>query len=106
MVTRALIPCSAIHRMVLSVVETASGTVNRQPSEARTTLGLNGSVVGSATITASTPAASAVRSMVPRLPGFSIPSITSRSGSGRSLIRSRPVSNWGATAKSPSGRSR
>ena len=50
------------------------------PSDARIAFGLNRSVRGSAAITASAPAPSAVRSTAPRLPGFSTPSTTTTSG--------------------------
>src|SRR5690349_23826215 len=46
------------------------------PREARTALGLKGSVRGSARMTASTPAPSALRSTAPRFPGFSTASRT------------------------------
>ncbi len=46
-----------------------TGTRNRAPAEARTTFGLVTSTVSGASTTASAPAASAVRSTVPRLPG-------------------------------------
>ena len=60
----------------------ATGTANTVPSEARIAFGLNRSVRGSATTTASAPAASAERRTAPRLPGFSTPSSTTTSGSG------------------------
>src|ERR1700734_3824180 len=46
-----------------------TGTLNRDPAVARTVFGLVGSTVPSQHTTASTPAASAVRITVPRLPG-------------------------------------
>ena len=72
-----------------SVGACATGTANSVPLLARTTLGLAQSVTGDAATTASTPAASAVRSIAPRLPGFSMPSTTStRAGAGRSSASS------------------
>ena len=58
----------------------ATGTENTVPLLARTRLGLPQSVTGSAAMTASAPAASAVRSIAPRLPGFSTPWHSSTSG--------------------------
>ena len=85
----------------------ATGTENTVPLEARTTFGLPQSVTGSAAITASTPAASAVRRMAPRLPGFSRCSATTYSpgpsGCGRSASATPGV---GTTARKPSGPSR
>ena len=63
----------------------ATGTVNTVPLLARTTLGLPQSVAGSAATTAVAPAASALRSTEPRLPGFSSPSTTTTSGSAGSV---------------------
>src|SRR5664280_1200792 len=51
----------------------ATGTEKTVPLLARTRLGLLQSVTGSTATTASTPAASAVRNIAPRLPGFSTP---------------------------------
>ena len=100
-------PRSASQRRVSSAPACAAGTVNSVPTLARTTLGLNRSVTGSQTISAAAPTASAVRSRVPRLPGFSIAVATTYSGSagaaGRPSIRQSGV---GATASNPSGRSR
>jgi len=52
----------------------------QHPRRGADDIGLKRSVTGSHTITACTPAASAPRSRVPRLPGFSIASTTSRNG--------------------------
>ncbi len=68
--------CSRTHASTSAVVALATGTANSVPLLARTTLGLPQSVTGSAATTASTPAASAVRSIAPRLPGFSTPWLT------------------------------
>ena len=59
-------------------------TVKIPPMLERIRLGLYMSVSGSQTITASTPAASALLRIAPRLPGFSTDSRTTTSGfSGR-----------------------
>ena len=97
---------SLSHACTAVLSATTSGTENSTPVEARTTLGLKISVTGSQTMTASHPAASALRRMVPRLPGFSIASTTSRNGAAGSVSSSRLRRHWGATASSPSGRSR
>ena len=76
------------------------------PSEARIAFGLNRSVRGSATITASAPAASADRSTAPRLPGFST-ALERRRRAGPAGGRSA-ASDWSGiatTATSPSARS-
>src|SRR5674476_1455547 len=70
------------HVNVSSVLSEATGTENTVPLLARTRLGFPQSVTGSAATTASTPAASAVRSIAPRLPGFSTPWQISTSGVG------------------------
>ena len=69
--------------MTSSAAAAAIGTANTVPLLARTTFGLPQSATGEAAITASTPAASAVRSMAPRLPGFSTASQTSTTGGCR-----------------------
>ena len=84
----------------------ATGTEKTVPLLARTTFGLPQSVAGSAAITAATPAASAVRRIAPRLPGFSTPSQTKTSGPAPGSSRSRPVGIAGTTASQPSGDSR
>src|SRR5689334_7841572 len=56
------------------------GTVNTAPLLARTTLGFHKSTRGSQTSKASTCAASAVRKIAPKLPGFSTASATITSG--------------------------
>ena len=88
------------------VVAVATGTAKTVPLLARTTFGLPQSVTGSAATTAVTPAASAVRSMAPRLPGFSTRWATrSRASSSTSSVdRARPTA--GTTPSSPSGPSR
>ena len=78
-------PASRSQASVSPSVALATGTENTVPLDPRTTLGLPQSVTGSTAMTASTPAASAVRSMAPRLPGFSRPSQTSSSGAGGQL---------------------
>ena len=58
---------------------------NSAPADARTTLGLNGSTEPAVSTTPSTPAASAERRIVPRLPGSAIRSATTtRSAAARS----------------------
>ena len=61
---------------------------------------------GSAAITAVAPAASAVRSIAPRLPGFSTPSQISTRGSVPGSSAARLVRTAGSTASQPSGDSR
>ena len=56
-------------RVAVVVPPSMTGTWNNDPAVDRTVLGLVGSTVPSQQITASTPAASAVRITVPRLPG-------------------------------------
>ena len=70
-----------------------TGTAKTVPLLARTTFGLPQSVTGSAATTAVTPAASAVRSMAPRLPGFSTRWATRSRGSSptSSVDRARPT---------------
>ena len=60
----------------VSLVSTI-GSVNTAPVDARIALGFHGSKFGPATSSASAPAASAVRAIAPRLPGFSMPTATS-----------------------------
>ena len=59
----------------------------RCPALARITFGLDRSVRGEAAITASAPAPSALRRTAPTLPGFSTPSMTTRSGVRRESRR-------------------
>lgn len=92
--------------MTSSVAAIATGTENKTPVDERTTFGLNKSVTGSQMITACTPAASALRRMVPRFPGFSIASITSKNGSSVNRRSVGLLCHWSATASNPSGRSR
>ena len=98
---------SASHRWAVDASVIASGTENTVPRLARIAFGFHGSVVGSATMTASTPAPSAERMTAPRLPGFSNASSTATSGSGgsRDPTASNDVSGVLATASSPSLRS-
>jgi hypothetical protein len=78
-----------------------NGTLKMVPILARIALGLNKSVLGSAMMTASTPAASAVRMMAPKLPGFATVSKTIISGFFFGL-KSFSLAYFGiATAKSP-----
>ena len=72
--------CDSKKEQISSEVPTAIVFVNRQPTLDRTILGLNRSVLGLAIKTASKQAASAVRSMAPIFPGFSIPSNTNTNG--------------------------
>ena len=73
---------------------------------ARTTLGLLMSVRSSQTMTASTPAASAERKMVPRFPGFSTDSATTKNGAVDLRRKSAIVERiCGPSASRPSGRS-
>src|SRR6516164_4766573 len=78
---------SAVQASTSAVGAEATGTEKTVPLLARTTFGFPQSVTGSAAITAATPAASAVRRIAPRLPGFSTPSQISTSGLG-------PGSSW------------
>src|SRR5574344_2421141 len=66
--------------MASAELHVTQGTVTIAPMEARMRLGLNRSVAGSQMMTASAPAASALRSTAPRLPGFSTLSRTAMSG--------------------------
>ena len=59
------------------------GSVKTAPVDARIAFGFHGSASPSATRSASAPAASAVRAIAPRLPGFSIPTATTSSGASR-----------------------
>src|SRR5262249_14308583 len=96
----------AIHASTSAEVAEATGTEKTVPLLARTTFGLPQSVTGSAAITAAAPAASAVRRIAPRLPGFSTLSQTSTSGRGPGSSRLRPAGTAGTTASQPSGDSR
>ena len=85
----------------LAVGAAATGTAKTVALLARMTLGLPQSATGDAAITASTPTASAVRSIAPRLPGFSIASHTSTNGlapSAMSLERPGGVGDDGKPA--------
>ena len=105
-VATSRMPLSRNHSSTSRVVAVATGTENTVPLLARTTLGLPQSVTGSAATTAATPAASAVRSMAPRLPGFSMPSQTRTSGSGGRSRSASATPATGTTARNPSGPSR
>ena len=84
----------------------ATGTAKIVPSDARIAFGLNRSVRGSAAMTASAPAPSALRSTAPRLPGFSTPSTTTTSGSaGSATGRRARCPGCATTATTPSARS-
>ena len=86
------------------------GTVNKVPVLALTTLGLKTSVHLSQTIKPSNPTASEERNMVPRLPGFSIASATTKKGFFLFLIFKASSCKVSfcclAIARRPSGRSR
>ena len=84
----------------------ATGTEKTVALLARMTLGLPQSATADAAMTASTPAASAVRTMAPRLPGFSIASQTSTSGLALSGMSSSGRSGLATTASQPSDDSR
>ena len=73
-------PCRCSHSRAGAESVVTRGTEKIAPRLARMTLGLYSSTKGSHTITASTPAASAVRSIAPRLPGFSTVSNTRSKG--------------------------
>ena len=64
------------------------------------------SVTGSAATTASAPAASAVRSMAPRLPGFSTAWQSTVSACGPTASSTQVRTTEGTTAMKPSGPSR
>ena len=98
-------PWSASHACAVAASVTARGTENTVPKLARMALGFHGSLSGSATITASTPAPSAERTSAPRLPGFSTASTTATSGSSGSVSASSDTSGWTPTASNPSERS-
>ncbi len=99
-------PRSSSQANTSSVVAEATGTEKTVPLLARTTFGFAQSVTGSAAITAATPAASAVRRIAPRLPGFSTPSQISTSGQAPGSSAARLVRTAGSTASQPSGDSR
>ena len=98
--------CSSSQANTSAVPAEATGTENTVPLLARTTLGFAQSVTGSAAITAVTPAASAVRRIAPRLPGFSTPSQISTSGLAPGRSAARLADTAGSTASQPSGDSR
>ena len=74
------------------------------PRLARIALGLKGSVRGSASTTASNPAASALRSTAPTLPGFSTSSKMAISGFSGSFSAASVGRGISATASTPSER--
>ena len=76
-------PCPRRNVTASAVVETARGRLKTVPRLARMTLAFQTSTTGSATMMPSAPAPSAERRMAPRLPGFSMPSMTTTSGSLR-----------------------
>ena len=98
--------CFSSQANTSAVLAEATGTENTVPLLARTTFGFAQSVTGSAAITAVTPAASAVRRIAPRLPGFSTPSQISTSGLVPGSSVARLVRTAGSTASQPSGDSR
>ena len=85
---------------------TTTRTSKNDPCEARITLGLKISETGSVTMSASAPAALAVRMRVPRLPGFSMCSIIRIKGQGLSGMLWRRFSHMEQTPRRPSGFSR
>jgi hypothetical protein len=105
-VTTTRTPRSRSQGSTAEVGAEATGTANTVPLLARTTLGLPKSVTGAALTSAATPAASAVRSIAPRLPGFSIASATRTSGSGPRSRSASAAPGVGTTATHPSGDSR
>src|SRR5665647_2975414 len=94
------------HANVSAVLADATGTENTVPLLARTRLGFPQSVTGSAATTASTPAASAVRNIAPRLPGFSTPWQISASGVAPTRRSEHLRTTESTTARKPSGPSR
>jgi hypothetical protein len=82
----------------------ASCTWKIVPTDPRTTSRWKTSVGGSLASTASAPAAHAVRTSVPRLPGRSIAAATTISGASGSASRASDVSGRSTTARTPSGR--
>ena len=90
------------HLMHSSDEQANNGTLKIVPILARIALGLNKSVLGSAMMTASTPAASAVRMIAPKLPGFSTVSKTIINGFFLGLKLFKSAYFGIATAKSPS----
>ena len=79
------------------------GRWKSEPVVARTTLGLYGSTVRPVRMTASAPAASAARMIVPRLPGSRTSSqIATRRGDAANTSRTE-VGVWRATATMPCG---
>src|SRR5262249_37713116 len=99
-------PWAAVQSSAPAEVVEATGTLNTVPLLARITFGLPQSVTGSAAITAVPPAASAVRRMAPRLPGFSTPAQIRTSGSAAAGRSASPARIAGTTASQPSGDSR
>src|SRR6266511_3578479 len=89
-----------------------TSTWNRLPALARTHLPLYGSTASPAKTTAPAPAASAVRSTVPALPGSRVPArtatsrgrVTSASGSGRSRAAQTATSPCGVTVSASPAR--
>ena len=88
-----------------SLVASTIGTENIVPVEARTTFGLCMSVVRSQTMTAATFAASAERRIVPRLPGFSMASVTMTRAFSGSFSAESGIETCGPVMRRPSGRS-
>src|SRR5262249_43714443 len=99
-------PLAAIQVSTSALRADATGTEKTVPLLARTTFGLPQSVMGSAAMTAATPAAPGVRGTGPRLQGFSRPAQARISGLGPGSRWARLVSTAGTTASQPSGPSR
>ena len=85
-----------------SLLHTTHGTVNTAPIELRIRLGFHKSVNASHTTTASAPAASALRRIAPKLPGFSTRSTTTIKGFSLSCKSSNRLSLLFTTAITPS----
>ena len=84
-------------------VASTTGTWNSAPAEARTTFGLNTSTEPGVTTTASTPAASAERRIVPTLPGSA--SAVGDDDEAGGVERARAGSGLATSANRPVGRS-
>jgi hypothetical protein len=87
-------------------VARARGTANTDPMVARTVSIENGSTVSPIRITPEAPAASAVRMMVPRLPGSRTRSSATQVSPGAGEIAPSDASFWSKTAITACGLSR
>ena len=83
------IPFALSHDMASEEVQAEHCTEKRAPSDALIRFGLYRSVRGSHTMTASAPAASALRKTAPRFPGFSTLSRTTIRGEEDNLSSCR-----------------